>query len=54
MCRSDVRPSVCPVDRQPLRRVAGLLLSAVRAGNIDRHRRAPALSSNGAAARRLK
>jgi len=29
---------------------AGLLLSAVRAGDIDRRRRVPAPSSNGAAA----
>jgi len=29
-------PSVCPVDRQQQRRLAGLLLSALRAGDIDR------------------
>ena len=34
-----VRPSVCPVDRQQQRGAAGLLLSAVRAGDIDRQRR---------------
>ena len=34
-----------------MRRVAGLLLSAVRAGDVDRQRRAPAPSSSGAAAR---
>jgi len=52
MQRSGVRPSVrlsvCPIIRR--RRVAGLLLSAVWAGDIDRQCRAP--SSNGAAARR--
>ena len=32
----SVRSSVCPVDRQQQRRAAGLLLSAVRAGDIDR------------------
>ena len=31
-----VRPSVCPIDRQQQRRAAGLLLSARRAGGIDR------------------
>ena len=30
------RPCVCPVDRQQKRRSAGLLLSALRAGDIDR------------------
>jgi len=53
--RPSVRPSVrlplCPIVRQPVRRVAGLLLSAVRAGDVDRQRRAPAPSSSGAAAR---
>jgi len=29
-------PSVCPVDRQQQLRLAGLLLSALRAGDIDR------------------
>ena len=46
--RPSVRPSVCPVVRQPLRRAAGLLLSAPRAVHTDRQRRAPAPSSNGA------
>ena len=41
----SVRPSVCPIWPQQ-RRAAGLLLSAVRAGDIDRQRRSP-----GAAAR---
>jgi len=31
----SVCPSVCPVDRQQQRRAAGLLLSAVRAGDIN-------------------
>jgi len=39
------------VVRQQERRAAGLLLSASRAGDISREQ-APALSSNGAAARR--
>jgi len=39
--RTSVRLSVCPVDRQQQRRVAGLLLSAPPAGDIDRQRRAP-------------
>jgi len=34
-------PSVCPVDRQQQRHAAGLLLSAVRVGDIDRQLRAP-------------
>jgi len=34
--RPSVRLSVCPVDRQQLRRSAGLLLSATQAGYIDR------------------
>ena len=48
--RPSIRPSVCPVVRQPLRRAAGLLLSAPRAVPVhtDRQRRAPAPSSNGA------
>ena len=52
--RLSVCLSVClsarPIIRPQRRHAAGLLLSAVRAGNIDRQRRAP--SSNGAAARR--
>ena len=50
--RPSVRLSIYPIIPQPLRRAAGLLLSAPRAGNVDRQRRAPAPSSNGAAARR--
>ena len=34
--RPSVRPSVCPIDRQQQRWLAGLLLSALRAGDIDR------------------
>jgi len=49
---SSVRPSIGSIDRQQQRRAAGLLLSAVRAGDIDRQRREPAPSSNGATARR--
>jgi len=41
MKRSSVRPSVCAIIRQEQRRAAGLLLSAVRAGDISRQRRAP-------------
>jgi len=37
----SVRLSVCSVDRQQ-QRAAGLLLSALRAGDIDRRLRAPA------------
>ena len=36
MKRYGVRPSLCPIDRQQQRRPAGLLLSAVQAGDIDR------------------
>ena len=43
-----VRPFVCPAIQPQQRRAAGLLLSAVRAKDIDRQRRAP--GSNGAAA----
>jgi len=46
--RLSVRLSVCPIIWPQQRRAAGLLLSAVRAGDIDRQRRC----SNGAAARR--
>jgi len=35
MKRSSVRPFVCPIDRQQQRHAAGLLLSAVRAGDLD-------------------
>ena len=47
-----VRLSVCPVIRPQQWRAAGLLLSVVRVGDIDRQRRAPATCSGGAAARR--
>ena len=54
MKRSSTRPSVCqsvcPIDQQQQRRAAGLLLSAVQPGDIDRQQRAP--SSNCATARR--
>ena len=43
--RPSVRPSVCPIVQQPLRRAASLLLSAPRAGHIGRQRWAPALRS---------
>jgi len=47
--RLSVRPSVCPVDQQQQRRAAGLLLSAPRAGNIDRQLRTrPPASGAGA------
>jgi len=46
----SVCPSLSPVIR-PQQRAAGLLLSAVRAGDTDRQH-ASAVSSNGAAARR--
>ena len=36
--RPSVRPSVCPINRQQ-QCAAGLLLSAPRAGDIDRYRR---------------
>ena len=36
----STRPSVCPVDRKQQRRAGGLLLSAVRAGDIGRQLRA--------------
>jgi len=38
--RSSVRPSVCPIDRQQQRRPAGLQLSALWTGDIDRYLRA--------------
>jgi len=47
---SSIRPCVCPIDRQQQRRVAGLLLRTPQTGDIDQQQ-APALSSNGAAAR---
>ena len=43
--RPSIRPSVCPIDRQQQRRAASLQLSTLWAGDIDRQRRAPALSS---------
>jgi len=45
----SVRQSVCPISQTQQRRAAGLLLSAVRAKDIDRQRRA--LGSISAAAR---
>jgi len=48
--RPSVRQSVCPISQTQQRRAAGLLLSAVRAKDIDQRRRAT--GSNGAAARR--
>jgi len=48
----SVRPSVCPASRTQQRRAAGLLLSAVRAKDIDGQRRAAAAPQPGAAARR--
>jgi len=51
MKRSNVRPSaglsVCPISRPQQRRAVGLLLSARRAGDIDRllHGRSPSSSS---------
>jgi len=49
LCPS-VRPAVCSINRHQQRRPAGLVLSTLRAGDIDRQLRS--LSSNGAAARR--
>jgi len=42
MKRSSVRLSVCPIDRQQQLWPVDLPLSALRAGDIDRQRRAPA------------
>jgi len=39
--RSTFRPSVFPIVRPQPRRAAGLLLSVVQAGDIDRQRRRP-------------
>ena len=50
--RSSVCLSVYPINRQQQRRAAGLLLSTVRAGDIDGQWRAPTPSSNDASARR--
>jgi len=48
----SVCPSVCPVDRRQQRRAAGLLLNAVRAGDINdsggRRRPAAAAPQHGA------
>ena len=44
--RPSVRPSVCPVDQQQQRRSAGLLLSALRVGDIDQQLRAPRSAGN--------
>jgi len=43
--RVSVRPSVWSIVQPPLRRAAGLLLSAPRTEHIDRQRRQPAPSS---------
>jgi len=48
--RLFVRQSVCSISQTQQWRVAGLLLSAVRAKNIDRQRRAPGSSSAAARA----
>jgi len=49
MQRSSVRPSVCPIDRQQQRSAAGLLLSALTAGDsLGRHRCVPAIAGAGA------
>ena len=50
--RSGVRQSVCRISPTQQRRAAGLLLSAVRAKDIDRQRPAAAAPQPGAAARR--
>ena len=44
--RESVRPSVCPIDQQQQRRSAGLLLSALRVGDIDQQLRAPHSAGN--------
>ena len=36
VCLQSVHPPVCPIDRQQWRLAAGLLLSAVVAGDINR------------------
>ena len=45
LCNGSVLSPVCPDVQQLLRRAAGLLLSALQAGHIDRQRPAPAPSS---------
>jgi len=54
--RRSFCPSVCPIDLLQQRWPAGLLLSALRAEDIDGQRRAavPRTSSNGVAARRMQ
>ena len=42
----SVRPSVCPIDQPQQRRSAGLLLSALRVGDIDQQLRAPHSAGN--------
>ena len=44
--RLSLRPSLCPIDRQQQRRAAGLLLSALRARDIDRQLPAPHVRLN--------
>jgi len=46
--RSGVRLSVCPISRAQQRQAAGLLLSVVRAKDIDRQRRATGNSCTAA------
>jgi len=36
VCLQSVHPPVCPIDRQQRRLAAGLLLSILPAGDIDR------------------
>jgi len=43
----SVRLSVCPIDQQQQQRVAGLLLSALWAGYIDRQLRARSAANAG-------
>ena len=47
----SVRQSVCPISQTQQGRAAGLLLSAVRAKDIDRQRGAPGSSSAAARVR---
>jgi len=46
--RLSFRLSVCPIIWPQQRRAAGLLLSAVRAGDIDRQRRCSTAPQHGA------
>ena len=48
---ASVRLSVCPIDRQQQRRLAGMLLSALRAGDIGAVLQAPALQQQMRVAR---